>query len=274
MNEKNDCFAALQKAVRQTQRDENRPIQFLKAITQARQKHVIETRRLEISKFNASLTPICIRCKWSGPLCAFHFSFQKQPCDPHCINCVREKLRDIRAVTPLCMSYAAVQRREKVTPRRAFVAREKLRLGKCVDCNLPVTETTHNVFDFDHLPGSKKICTVSEMINILSYTFDDLEKEMCKCHLRCARCHKKVMEKRKQENASIKKRKDETSDDKNTLDHKRFEPDSKSGGFCTDVVSTFFSNSIFSGITIHKITQHTIPDPPVTKKIKAKKFKS
>ena len=77
---------------------------------------------------------------------------------------------------------------------REFIARVKS-LSQCVDCG----ESDARVLDFDHVHG-KKVGNVSDMANG-SYSIDAIKKEIRKCEVRCANCHRiKTIERRDNEN--------------------------------------------------------------------------
>jgi len=59
-------------------------------------------------------------------------------------------------------------------------------LSGCVDCG----EDNPVVLDFDHIRGTKKH-NVSDMASS-SYSFMSIQKEIDKCEVRCANCHRKV----------------------------------------------------------------------------------
>lgn len=79
--------------------------------------------------------------------------------------------------------YAAQKRhREKI--------RESLRVflsGKaCVDCG----EEDPVVLEFDHIDPNKKFKTINKMMSG-HYSWKSLEKEIVKCDVRCANCHRR-----------------------------------------------------------------------------------
>ena len=57
-------------------------------------------------------------------------------------------------------------------------------LSECVDCG----EDNTIVLEFDHVRGVKK-SNVSDMAN-QSYSFKTIQKEIDKCEVRCANCHR------------------------------------------------------------------------------------
>lgn len=75
-------------------------------------------------------------------------------------------------------------KKESKIKHKAFVA-EWLKTHPCVDCgnNNPV------VLEFDHRNPKEKVMTISQ-IATLAYGIHMLEKEILKCDVRCANCHR------------------------------------------------------------------------------------
>ncbi len=67
---------------------------------------------------------------------------------------------------------------------REFIQRVKKNLP-CVDCG----ESNPVVLEFDHVCGEKHH-NISDMVN-QSYCIDTIKKEIRKCEVRCANCHRK-----------------------------------------------------------------------------------
>lgn len=63
----------------------------------------------------------------------------------------------------------------------------KLRIRKCMDCELEVTENNHYLFDFDHRPGVVKLYNVAQMRTASDKKF---REEIAKCDLVCLFCHR------------------------------------------------------------------------------------
>ncbi len=72
--------------------------------------------------------------------------------------------------------------------------REKIRIQlfnfllkrSCVDCG----EKDPVVLEFDHNGGENKFKTISKMLSG-HYSWQSLEKEIQKCEIRCANCHRR-----------------------------------------------------------------------------------
>jgi hypothetical protein len=61
----------------------------------------------------------------------------------------------------------------------------------CVDCG----ETDPVVLEFDHVRGKKR-ASIARMVSNL-YSVDSIKKEIAKCEVRCANCHRRRTSKRK-----------------------------------------------------------------------------
>lgn len=76
---------------------------------------------------------------------------------------------------------------------RDIVSEEKEERGSCKDCGRHVIVGGDNdntcAFDFDHLPGTEKIDCICALVNSKG-TMDVIRKEMKKCDLCCANCHR------------------------------------------------------------------------------------
>lgn len=77
-------------------------------------------------------------------------------------------------------------------PKKIYVTNAKMLIGKCQLCNFnkSVADFPY-LYDFDHLDPKTKYECVSKMCNTSS-TIEDIQKEIDKCRLLCANCHKLV----------------------------------------------------------------------------------
>jgi hypothetical protein len=87
--------------------------------------------------------------------------------------------------------------RKAQTRNSNFVFKAKLTIGKCRDCNRPVTEDTVRGFDFDHVDESRKEDDVSDLVQ-KGVSTDRIQREMDECELRCANCHFKRTNRRRE----------------------------------------------------------------------------
>ena len=70
-------------------------------------------------------------------------------------------------------------------------------LISCVDCG----EDNHIVLEFDHVRGEKK-ANVSDMGN-QSFSIQTIQKEIDKCEVRCANCHRIATYERRQKKRNL-----------------------------------------------------------------------
>jgi ArsR family metal-binding transcriptional regulator len=95
----------------------------------------------------------------------------------------------------LCMSANTMERYEedkiKFNKRNATYKRHKLlqvykylQTHPCVDCG----EDRVVVLEFDHLDGSNKLMSIAQLCN--GYSWKTIKKEIDKCEVVCANCHK------------------------------------------------------------------------------------
>lgn len=61
-----------------------------------------------------------------------------------------------------------------------------LKKSKCIDC----PENNPIVLEFDHKDNVEKIEAISKMVST-GYSWNTIEKELEKCEIRCANCHRK-----------------------------------------------------------------------------------
>lgn len=87
------------------------------------------------------------------------------------------------------MAYHADKQKEYRHRKRWYVF-NYLQSHPCVDCG----ETDHVVLDFDHVRGEKRK-PISRMV-ASTYSLEVLKKEIEKCEVRCANCHRRVTAKR------------------------------------------------------------------------------
>ena len=82
------------------------------------------------------------------------------------------------------------QRRKWFASQRAFLAR--LKDKPCVDCG---GKFPPEAMDFDHLPGTRKLCGISE----LRFSRAKMLEEIAKCEVVCANCHRVRTARRRRE---------------------------------------------------------------------------
>ncbi len=62
-----------------------------------------------------------------------------------------------------------------------------LKQKPCMDCEI---QYPYYAMDFDHRNKKTKLTTISRMINFHSYSKEKIRKEIEKCDLVCAHCHR------------------------------------------------------------------------------------
>ena len=72
--------------------------------------------------------------------------------------------------------------------RKDWLIDQKLGRVACMDCGMKVTENNTFVFDYDHRDPQLKSFSISTQLH--NYTEHILLKEMEKCDLVCANCHR------------------------------------------------------------------------------------
>lgn len=121
-------------------------------------------------------TRTCRRCKTTRPLADFYIEAEKRQairrgrttvCERPCRYCQQEKTLALRA------------------PRQAIVDEVKRESG-CVDCGLH--PEVLQVLEFDHRQDETKLFDVSDRMT--SGSLEDLKREIAKCDVVCANCHR------------------------------------------------------------------------------------
>ena len=70
--------------------------------------------------------------------------------------------------------------------RKEFIIQEKLRHGRCAECDLPCDWYTHPGFDWDHLDQTTKKFNLGD---VRGQSFEAIKEELNKCRLLCKVCH-------------------------------------------------------------------------------------
>lgn len=70
--------------------------------------------------------------------------------------------------------------------KQEYVNQYKLKAG-CADCGY---NGHPSALDFDHLPGSDKTASVALLVHCAGVHIDQVKKEMAKCEVVCANCHR------------------------------------------------------------------------------------
>ena len=114
------------------------------------------------------LTKICTVCKESKAL----DEFPKHPQHKDGYNSVCKK----------CMQKS--NKKCRLNKKIHFI---KKMGGECTNCKIKLTENNWPIFDFHHIDPSQKEVSWSTLRN---WSNDKIEKELNKCTLLCANCHR------------------------------------------------------------------------------------
>lgn len=128
---------------------------------------------------------ICTKCGEEKLITEFTFKcLRKGKRHNQCRDCTREQVRlHYQAHQAYYIRKARERKRRVIIEHREWIANYLL-LHPCVDCGDP----DPNCLDFDHVRGKKR-CHVSRMVG--NYGWEEIEKEIAKCEVRCASCHRK-----------------------------------------------------------------------------------
>jgi hypothetical protein len=129
---------------------------------------------------------VCIRCHQAKPQEAFHrMNRLSGKHHPYCKECKRQYNRrhylDHKA---RYLELIRAKKRERLPENRRRL-QAYLLLHPCVDCG----ETDPIVLEFDHLDPEIKTVEVAQML--ADYRWERIEKEIAKCAVRCANCHRR-----------------------------------------------------------------------------------
>jgi len=131
--------------------------------------------------------PCCTKCGNDKPESAFTIRNKKLGVRHRtCMVCMRAYRNAHYARNK--PSYIEKSKKNKKTAKQAayvFLV-EYRKTHPCVDCG----EADHVVLDFDHKNPSEKTACISRMAAD-GFSLDKIKKEMEKCDVRCANCHRR-----------------------------------------------------------------------------------
>jgi hypothetical protein len=128
----------------------------------------------------------CIWCHWLRPLSEFSFrSASAKTLNSHCRKCHAAYRRDhyIRN-RDRYFSQAIAQARRRRSENLASL-RDYLLDHPCVDCGMKSVAS----LEFDHVDPTTKTSTISAMLP--RSTWASIQREIAKCAVRCANCHRR-----------------------------------------------------------------------------------
>lgn len=134
-------------------------------------------------------TKICTKCKKRKPLTEFHFrSITKRTKHAQCIPCRASHGKEIYRSDPRVRVLLRLRNKEYLKNTkirlREYVSRYLLS-HPCSDCGI----TDIRVLDFDHRDEMTKEYQISTLMNG-NYGYDLVIREIDKCEVRCANCHR------------------------------------------------------------------------------------
>jgi len=78
----------------------------------------------------------------------------------------------------------------KKSEKQLFVNKEKLKIGKCMSCNMVIDSNLTYLFDWDHIDPETKISSISNLCGDINSTTEVISNEIKKCRLLCCHCHR------------------------------------------------------------------------------------
>jgi hypothetical protein len=128
-------------------------------------------------------TKVCRTCHGKPqPVSAFYKNGAKGYYSS-CIICQRKKYRKLYQTSAKERKVRAERWKKRIQRARDFVY-SLLDKMSCVDCGESRLET----LDFDHVRG-RKIASISHMMK-KHFSIPKIKKEIAKCEVRCANCHR------------------------------------------------------------------------------------
>ena len=125
----------------------------------------------------------CVRCNEEKPFTAFPPN-NKRGVGYHarCRSCVTEALKEWKTAHP---GWEKIRQQKRRDSRRDILI-EHLLAHPCVDCG----EKNLKVLEFDHIKErGEKSFAIAEFAG--NFGIETLHKEIAKCDIRCANCHRK-----------------------------------------------------------------------------------
>lgn len=133
---------------------------------------------------------ICTKCTISQPDVNFNWRNQSKNIRHRQCKTCQAKYDAIHHKLPGSRQKYALQFRERWGKKRDFV-RTYLETHPCLDC----TESDPVCLDFDHVRG-EKLGNICDMV-YSSCRLETIQREIEKCDVRCANCHRKITAKRR-----------------------------------------------------------------------------
>ena len=129
-------------------------------------------------------TRTCLHCREEKEIGEFYFAAARGKRHVYCKSCkIAYNKRHYRENKQRYIDLVMQKKRERLPDNRSNLWKYLL-ANPCIDCG----ETDLIVLEFDHLDPLTKTANISEMMS--SYTWKRIRKEIDKCEVRCANCHR------------------------------------------------------------------------------------
>lgn len=130
---------------------------------------------------------ICVKCLIDKD--ENEFAFKSKPkglMHKACITCVSKKVKEYYYKNrDAAIEYSTKTSKENRIKKQQYVW-DYLKNNPCVDCD----ENDPVVLEFDHKDATEKLQDVSRAVSF-GWSIKNIQKEIDKCDVRCANCHKK-----------------------------------------------------------------------------------
>ena len=134
---------------------------------------------------DAQIMKWCPKCHSMLEIEAFSWSIRQQRGGSYCRTCQSAYSKAHYRRNAHLHNRRRANNRKRYQVRNRTLIMEYMRTRSCVDCG----ERDTRVFEFDHVQGEKS-AEISFMVQ-RGYGWRRIEKELAKCVIRCANCHRR-----------------------------------------------------------------------------------
>lgn len=128
----------------------------------------------------------CPRCKQLLHDTEFNWKIKDVRLAAYCKNCSRKYVREHYVKNRAYYLVKARKRNKEIKKKAHNYIGSYLQSHPCIDCG----ETDILVLEFDHRDRSSKTDCINRIISSGNY-IKQIEKEVSKCDVRCANCHRR-----------------------------------------------------------------------------------